>query len=117
MALYCMSCALLREFVQLLIYKCRLYIDRHLIHEWVASSLRMLLCNANALNGTAILIPASDRVTTPQAFEGLRNAGRGVRRPDCTLAVSRSQYSGSHVMEAKESRALSASMGTFDPGR
>ncbi|MGB7405727.1 MAG: 3-isopropylmalate dehydratase large subunit [Pacificimonas sp.] len=38
---------------------CLLYIDRHLIHE----------------------------VTTPQAFEGLRLAGRGVRRPDLTLAV------------------------------
>ncbi|WP_448585704.1 3-isopropylmalate dehydratase large subunit [Thermaurantiacus sp.] len=36
-----------------------LYIDRHLIHE----------------------------VTTPQAFEGLRLAGRRVRRPDLTLAV------------------------------
>ncbi|KAF2094247.1 3-isopropylmalate dehydratase [Rhizodiscina lignyota] len=36
-----------------------LYIDRHLIHE----------------------------VTTPQAFEGLKNAGRRVRRPDCTLAT------------------------------
>lgn len=38
---------------------CILYIDRHLIHE----------------------------VTTPQAFEGLRLAGRSVRRPDLTLAV------------------------------
>ena len=38
---------------------CILYIDRHLIHE----------------------------VTSPQAFEGLRRAGRGVRRPDLTLAV------------------------------
>jgi 3-isopropylmalate/(R)-2-methylmalate dehydratase large subunit len=37
-----------------------LYIDRHLIHE----------------------------VTSPQAFEGLRNAGRAVRRPDLTLAVA-----------------------------
>ncbi len=36
-----------------------LYIDRHLVHE----------------------------VTSPQAFEGLRNAGRIVRRPDLTLAV------------------------------
>ncbi|KAF7352969.1 3-isopropylmalate dehydratase [Mycena venus] len=36
-----------------------LYIDRHLVHE----------------------------VTSPQAFEGLRNAGRPVRRPDCTLAT------------------------------
>mmetsp|Transcript_10582 Transcript_10582/g.25061 ORF Transcript_10582/g.25061 Transcript_10582/m.25061 type:complete len:788 (+) Transcript_10582:96-2459(+) len=34
-----------------------LYIDRHLVHE----------------------------VTSPQAFEGLRLAKRGVRRPDCTL--------------------------------
>ncbi|KAG8830404.1 3-isopropylmalate dehydratase, partial [Serendipita sp. 399] len=36
-----------------------LYIDRHLVHE----------------------------VTSPQAFEGLRNASRPVRRPDCTLAT------------------------------
>ncbi len=38
---------------------CLLYVDRHLIHE----------------------------VTTPQAFEGLRMAGRSVRRPELTLAV------------------------------
>ncbi len=38
---------------------CLIFIDRHLIHE----------------------------VTSPQAFEGLRAAGRGVRRPDLTLAV------------------------------
>ncbi|CCK70102.1 3-isopropylmalate dehydratase LEU1 KNAG_0D03560 [Huiozyma naganishii CBS 8797] len=38
---------------------CLLYIDRHLVHE----------------------------VTSPQAFEGLSNAGRPVRRPDCTLAT------------------------------
>ncbi len=38
---------------------CLIYIDRHLIHE----------------------------VTSPQAFEGLRAAGRRVRRPDLTLAV------------------------------
>jgi 3-isopropylmalate/(R)-2-methylmalate dehydratase large subunit len=37
-----------------------LYIDRHLVHE----------------------------VTSPQAFEGLRMAGRKVRRPECTLAVA-----------------------------
>ncbi len=37
-----------------------LYIDRHLVHE----------------------------VTSPQAFEGLRAAGRRVRRPDATLAVA-----------------------------
>lgn len=39
---------------------CLLYIDRHLIHE----------------------------VTSPQAFEGLRVAGRRVRRPEATLAVA-----------------------------
>src|SRR5688572_1101216 len=39
---------------------CVLYIDRHLVHE----------------------------VTSPQAFEGLRAAGRKVRRPDATLAVA-----------------------------
>ena len=39
---------------------CLLYVDRHLVHE----------------------------VTSPQAFEGLRMAGRKVRRPDATLAVA-----------------------------
>jgi len=39
---------------------CLLYIDRHLVHE----------------------------VTSPQAFESLRAAGRKVRRPDLTLAVA-----------------------------
>src|SRR3546814_19266176 len=38
---------------------CLIYIDRHLVHE----------------------------VTSPQALEGLRLAGRKVRRPDLTLAV------------------------------
>ena len=38
---------------------CLLYVDRHLVHE----------------------------VTSPQAFEGLRNAGRKVRSPEKTLAV------------------------------
>ena len=39
---------------------CVIYIDRHLVHE----------------------------VTSPQAFEGLRMAGRTVRRPDATVAVA-----------------------------
>jgi len=39
---------------------CLIYIDRHLVHE----------------------------VTSPQAFEGLRMAGRKLRRPDLTLAVA-----------------------------
>src|ERR1700758_4333273 len=38
---------------------CLIYIDRHLVHE----------------------------VTSPQAFEGLRNTGRKVRAPEKTLAV------------------------------
>ena len=38
---------------------CLIYIDRHLVHE----------------------------VTSPQAFEGLRQTGRKVRRPEATLAV------------------------------
>ncbi len=38
---------------------CLIYVDRHLLHE----------------------------VTSPQAFDGLRAAGRRVRRPDLTLAV------------------------------
>jgi 3-isopropylmalate/(R)-2-methylmalate dehydratase large subunit len=38
---------------------CVLYIDRHLVHE----------------------------VTSPQAFEGLRMAGRSIRRPEATMAV------------------------------
>ena len=39
---------------------CIIYIDRHLVHE----------------------------VTSPQAFDGLRGAGRKIRRPDLTLAVA-----------------------------
>ncbi|MBT7486542.1 MAG: 3-isopropylmalate dehydratase large subunit [Rhodospirillales bacterium] len=39
---------------------CLIYIDRHLVHE----------------------------VTSPQAFEGMRNDGRKVRRPELTLAVA-----------------------------
>ncbi len=39
---------------------CLIYIDRHLVHE----------------------------VTSPQAFEGLRTAGRSVHRPQATLAVA-----------------------------
>jgi 3-isopropylmalate/(R)-2-methylmalate dehydratase large subunit len=39
---------------------CLIYIDRHLVHE----------------------------VTSPQAFEGLRDTGRKVRRPELTLAVA-----------------------------
>src|SRR4029450_2614835 len=38
---------------------CVIYVDRHLVHE----------------------------VTSPQAFEGLRMAGRPVRPPECTTAV------------------------------
>ncbi|TFK43337.1 aconitase family-domain-containing protein [Crucibulum laeve] len=67
------------------------YIDRHLVHE----------------------------VTSPQAFEGLRNANRPVRRPDCTLATvdhnvptaSRKNFKtvGSFIAEP-ESRAQCAAL-------
>lgn len=62
-----------------------LYIDRHLVHE----------------------------VTSPQAFEGLANAGRKVRRTDCTLAtvdhniptVSRANFkSTASFIEEQDSR-------------
>ncbi|KAG6886056.1 hypothetical protein C0993_004046 [Termitomyces sp. T159_Od127] len=68
-----------------------IYIDRHLVHE----------------------------VTSPQAFEGLRNANRPVRRPDCTLAtldhniptVSRKDFKdvGSFIAEP-DSRAQCAAL-------
>ena len=63
-----------------------IYIDRHLIHE----------------------------VTSPQAFEGLRLAGRAVRRPDCTLVTvdhnipttSRKKFkSTASFIEEEQSRA------------
>src|SRR5665213_409493 len=58
------------------------YIDLHLIHE----------------------------VTTPQAFAGLRAAGRPVRRPDLTLAVAdhnvptRGQHLGTGAVADAEAR-------------
>ena len=74
---------------------CLLYIDRHLVHE----------------------------VTSPQAFEGLRMAGRKVRAPEKTLAVvdhnvpttdrarrHRDPESGAAGRDAgRERRAISAS--------
>ncbi|KAI7870562.1 3-isopropylmalate dehydratase [Spinellus fusiger] len=62
-----------------------IYIDRHLVHE----------------------------VTSPQAFEGLENTGRRVRRPDCTLVTvdhnipthSRKNFKGiSSFIEEPDSR-------------
>lgn len=58
---------------------CLIYIDRHLVHE----------------------------VTSPQAFEGLRLAGRPVRRPDATLAVADHNVpttDRSHGIDDEESR-------------
>ena len=59
---------------------CLLYIDRHLVHE----------------------------VTSPQAFEGLRLAGREVRRPELTVAVPDhnvpTDAGREHGIENKESR-------------
>jgi 3-isopropylmalate/(R)-2-methylmalate dehydratase large subunit len=58
---------------------CLIYIDRHLVHE----------------------------VTSPQAFEGLRQTGRKVRRPDLTLAVADHNVpttDRSHGIDDEESR-------------
>jgi 3-isopropylmalate/(R)-2-methylmalate dehydratase large subunit len=58
---------------------CILYIDRHLVHE----------------------------VTSPQAFAGLRQAGRRVRRPDAVLAVADHNVpttDRSHGIDDEESR-------------
>ncbi len=58
---------------------CLLYIDRHLVHE----------------------------VTSPQAFEGLRLAGRRVHRPEATIAVADHNVpttDRSHGIEEPESR-------------
>ncbi|RED15072.1 3-isopropylmalate dehydratase large subunit [Parasphingopyxis lamellibrachiae] len=77
---------------------CIVFIDRHLVHE----------------------------VTSPQAFEGLRAAGRPVRRPDLTLAVAdhnlpttaRRDAGGNRVpiadsMSAKQLEALEANAPAF----
>ncbi|WP_170005678.1 3-isopropylmalate dehydratase large subunit [Pseudopontixanthobacter vadosimaris] len=53
-----------------------IYIDRHLVHE----------------------------VTSPQAFEGLRLAGRTVRRPDLTLAVPDHNLPTTARLDAKGAR-------------
>ncbi|KAJ7201654.1 aconitase family-domain-containing protein [Mycena pura] len=69
-----------------------IYVDRHLVHE----------------------------VSSPQAFDGLRAAGRSVRRPDCTLATvdhnvpTGPRGSGVHDLDAlitdPESRAQCAAL-------
>lgn len=77
---------------------CIVFIDRHLVHE----------------------------VTSPQAFDGLRAAGRPVRRPDLTLAVAdhnlpttpRRDADGNRVpiadpMSAKQLEALEANAPAF----
>src|SRR4051812_29781384 len=51
--------------------------DRHVVHR--------------EKDGTSVLyidLHLTHEVTTPQAFEGLRAAGRVVRRPDRTIAVA-----------------------------
>lgn len=77
---------------------CIIFIDRHLVHE----------------------------VTSPQAFEGLRTAGRTVRRPDLTLALpdhnlpttARRDAAGNRIpiadpMSAKQLEALEANAPAF----
>jgi len=53
----------------------------------------ILVCGATQIDWHANVNTSIDRhlvheVTSPQAFEGLRNAKRKVRRPDCTLATT-----------------------------
>jgi 3-isopropylmalate/(R)-2-methylmalate dehydratase large subunit len=52
--------------------------DAHLVHEDKASGEALLYIDLHLIH----------EVTTPQAFAGLRANGRGVRRPDLTLAVA-----------------------------
>lgn len=56
-----------------------LYIDRHLVHE-VTSPVRIAGTHSSGVRLTDHSLQ--------QAFEGLENAGRKVRRPDCTLATT-----------------------------
>jgi 3-isopropylmalate dehydratase len=46
-----------------------------------------VLKGRKADNGLLLSRHIVHEVTSPQAFEGLRNAGRTVRRNDCTLAT------------------------------
>ena len=64
-----------------------LYIDRHLVHE----------------------------VTSPQAFDGLRLAGRRVRRPDLTFATRRPQRADRQ--SARHPRPAVATAGRDDAGQ
>src|ERR1700694_3945661 len=70
-----------------------LYVDLHLIHE----------------------------VTSPQAFDGLRQSGRRVRRPDLTLATMDHNVPPTglaeplaHPVSAKQMRALAATCAEFE---
>ena len=72
---------------------CVLYVDRHLVHE----------------------------VTSPQAFEGLRSAGRKVHRLDATLAVAdhnvptKDRDQGIHEPESKlQVETLEANIAEFN---
>jgi 3-isopropylmalate/(R)-2-methylmalate dehydratase large subunit len=51
--------------------------DAHLVHTDEASGESLLYIDLHLIH----------EVTTPQAFAGLKAAGRGVRRPDLTLAT------------------------------
>jgi homoaconitase/3-isopropylmalate dehydratase large subunit len=52
--------------------------DRHLVHE----------VTSPVSTPSLSFLPTAVLTHTQQAFEGLRNAGRRVRRPDCTLATT-----------------------------
>jgi len=65
-----------------------LYIDLHLVHE----------------------------VTSPQAFDGLRLAGRAVRRPDLTIATEDHNVPTEHIDQPRRNSTLNLdiNMGRLD---
>ena len=52
--------------------------DRHVVHQGTADEPDVLFIDLHLVH----------EVTSPQAFEGLRLAGRGVHRPDLTIATA-----------------------------
>lgn len=57
-------------------------------------------------------------VTSPQAFEGLRNAGRKVRRNDCTLATVDHNVPTSNRKDFKDSSSFikECVQANYEPG-
>ena len=65
----------------------------HVVNEQSDGTILLYIGMRPAAKSSVVRLICLDRhlvheVTSPQAFEGLRNAGRKVRRPDCTLATT-----------------------------